>query len=630
MRKVFSYVRFSTKEQAKGDSLRRQKEMGEAWVARHASEGFVLDESLKLDKGTSAYTGKNLRESNPLGGFIARVKAGKIPRGSVLMLENLDRFSRQPVRRVYGLFCSIVEHGIDVLTLKPEQMITMANIDKMEVVMPVIISMQLGFEESAKKGERISAAQTKKKQSIRDGGPVGQDRKGGNGAPAWLLWSKTKQRYLEKPEVVKAIQYAFKRLVEAGMHIAVKELNQGDAVDWSPRTGWSKSYIQSLLRTRSVLGEYAPHKIVIDETTRQRTRVPDGPPITGFYPRIIDDKLYYAAIAAVGKRCRRPGRVSKTEPFVNLFAGLAKMVDGQLGYIVTTMRPDGTRLRRFMSKGHTKCLPDSCSVGINYDLVERAVVGLLRDLKPNALSPKCGASERQIEKRVKTLAGMDARLLELRKALTSDPTKAVADLQDAIAKLQAQRDAEQREIDNLSIQKATVDMQPVEEFQSVLDFIHAKPKKDHYELRLRLQSLIGAMVEEIILDPHMMPNRRCTADMCVKLRNGRTCWRYNIAEEVPEEVMTMIDAGEDAGDTKSFVVSPTTDGGFSTFKWPKTMDAIRDRTAKFPEPKHHTGPMVKPTAKAKPSLEKKGTAKKPAAKKAKAASKKTAKRKARK
>src|SRR5262245_48096950 len=53
---AYSYSRFSSAEQAKGDSLRRQEEARDAWLAK---AGAKLDTSLTLrDEGVSAFSGK--------------------------------------------------------------------------------------------------------------------------------------------------------------------------------------------------------------------------------------------------------------------------------------------------------------------------------------------------------------------------------------------------------------------------------------------------------------------------------------------------------------------------------------------------------------------------------------------
>src|SRR5438874_134307 len=92
---AFSYLRFSSPEQAKGDSVRRQDALRDAWLAK---SGAVLDTSLTLhDKGVSAFTGKHRQnpDRHALAAFLKLIEAGKVPHGSYLLIENLDRLSRE-------------------------------------------------------------------------------------------------------------------------------------------------------------------------------------------------------------------------------------------------------------------------------------------------------------------------------------------------------------------------------------------------------------------------------------------------------------------------------------------------------------------------------------------------------
>ena len=51
MKRAYSYIRFSTPEQLKGDSLRRQLETSRAYAEKH---GLLLDDSLR-DIGIAAF-----------------------------------------------------------------------------------------------------------------------------------------------------------------------------------------------------------------------------------------------------------------------------------------------------------------------------------------------------------------------------------------------------------------------------------------------------------------------------------------------------------------------------------------------------------------------------------------------
>ncbi len=93
---AIGYVRFSTPEQAKGDSERRQVAATEAWCRRN---GIALDGSLSLrGLGVPAYRGKHRSDKAALGQFLEAVKQGEVPKGSFLIIENLDRLTREEER----------------------------------------------------------------------------------------------------------------------------------------------------------------------------------------------------------------------------------------------------------------------------------------------------------------------------------------------------------------------------------------------------------------------------------------------------------------------------------------------------------------------------------------------------
>ena len=85
---AYSYIRVSTPEQAKCDSVRRQTERTVAWCDRR---GIHLDTSERLIHLGSGRTGKHRSDKYALGRFLAKVEQGDIPKGSYLVIENLDR-----------------------------------------------------------------------------------------------------------------------------------------------------------------------------------------------------------------------------------------------------------------------------------------------------------------------------------------------------------------------------------------------------------------------------------------------------------------------------------------------------------------------------------------------------------
>ncbi len=108
MNRAISYLRFSSPKQQFTDSYRRQTVNTEKYCK---ANNLILDSRLE-DLGVSAWTGKNLDDESALGGFLKMVKAGQIPKGTVLICENLDRISRGKILEAVSLFTQILKAGL--------------------------------------------------------------------------------------------------------------------------------------------------------------------------------------------------------------------------------------------------------------------------------------------------------------------------------------------------------------------------------------------------------------------------------------------------------------------------------------------------------------------------------------
>src|SRR5262245_40157940 len=177
---AYSYLRFSSPQQAAGDSLRRQQELRDGWLAR---SGVVLDESLSLkDEGVSAFTGGH--RANPdrhaLAAFLELVKQGRrIPRGSYLVVESLDRLSREHIRPALTLLLNLIDHGIRIVQLLPVEAVYDEHVEPM-ALMQAIMELSRGHSESRMKSERVGRAWEQKKKHAGQDGPITRR------CPSWL------------------------------------------------------------------------------------------------------------------------------------------------------------------------------------------------------------------------------------------------------------------------------------------------------------------------------------------------------------------------------------------------------------------------------------------------------------
>lgn len=111
---AYSYIRFSTPDQIKGDSLRRQIEASHRYATEH---NLTLDETLNVrDLGVSAFSGMNF-ERGALGQFIVAIDNGRVAPDSYLLMESLDRLSRLPVPDALAIFQAIISRGITIVTM---------------------------------------------------------------------------------------------------------------------------------------------------------------------------------------------------------------------------------------------------------------------------------------------------------------------------------------------------------------------------------------------------------------------------------------------------------------------------------------------------------------------------------
>jgi DNA invertase Pin-like site-specific DNA recombinase len=89
--------------------------MAAAYARQH---GLELDVDLTFhDLGKSAFRGQNVGEAGRLGDFLEAVKVGLVPPGSMLLVEQLDRISRQAARKALRVLEDIVDAGVSVATM---------------------------------------------------------------------------------------------------------------------------------------------------------------------------------------------------------------------------------------------------------------------------------------------------------------------------------------------------------------------------------------------------------------------------------------------------------------------------------------------------------------------------------
>jgi DNA invertase Pin-like site-specific DNA recombinase len=142
-------MRFSSLPQGTGDSIRRQTLARDAWCLKNKVH---LDESTTLhDLGKSAFRGEHKKnpDRHALAGFLEMVKAGKVPRGSYLIVEALDRLTHEDIQPALMLILGLLQDGIHVVQLSPHEAIYTDKSGPHEVML-MVVELMRGNSESAR------------------------------------------------------------------------------------------------------------------------------------------------------------------------------------------------------------------------------------------------------------------------------------------------------------------------------------------------------------------------------------------------------------------------------------------------------------------------------------------------
>jgi len=367
-----SYLRFSTPKQQWGDSTRRQIAGSEAWSAK---AGIPLSKLALADKGVSALRGKNRSIEHALGQFLELAKKGDGPvrRGDYLIIENLDRLSREEERTALRLWLDILDAGINIVQLSPETIFQHERSDMTDIIR-AIIELSRGHSESRMKSERVTAAWGNRKRMARENGDTIT-----RALPAWIEERGGKRRLI--PARAAVVKRIFEMGVAGyGLSSIVKRLT-GEGVPPFGRSGkWVRSYVADILKDRRAVGELQPR-------TRYG-RADDGPPIPNYFPAIVSEEQWLAARAGAAERRHKTGRMMSDR--VHIFSCLLKHArDGDT--ICAAMQTGGRRPRE-QERITKRVLRNKASMEgrkpcytFSLDVFEQAILSMLAEIDPREI-----------------------------------------------------------------------------------------------------------------------------------------------------------------------------------------------------------------------------------------------------
>ncbi|EKL0031214.1 recombinase family protein [Vibrio vulnificus] len=272
---VYLYIRFSRKTQEDGDSERRQYEYAKKIAQKY---NLTINHDLR-DRGYSAFKGTH-RKTGKLGRFIQDVDNGIVAKGSILIVESLDRLSREAPFYAQKLFNDLMYKGITVITSSDEAVYNEQEFNKRsEAFYRVYGVMQRAFEESDRK--QLNSIGSIKGKIARV--EKGEHTSNFTGLPFWITNNQSEYVLNSLAEPVKLIvnwslegvgaTEISRRLAEIGI-----KSPQGKEI-------WGITTISNVLKNHSLFGKATMEL----NYTRDGVNIKEPYEFEGIYPSIISE-----------------------------------------------------------------------------------------------------------------------------------------------------------------------------------------------------------------------------------------------------------------------------------------------------------------------------------------------------
>jgi len=302
MAKAYAYIRLSSQAQAAGDGERRQRDTAQEFSTRH---GYEIVDYLQ-DIGKSAF-----RSSNALHGelaeFLKIAQKGTLEKGTLLIVESVDRLSRDELQPSIRLLLNIFDYGLLLGIISEDKIFSEINFDDF---LQLLNDMARSNKESAMKSVRSLENWKTKREKAKKGIPVTKQ------CPHWMKVKNGKFKLI--PERVEIVKRIFAWYSEGKGQGKIADLLTENGVQaWNKRKPvWHQSYIFKLLHNRAVIGEYLP-----EVTTAGGRKIIET--IEGYYPAIIDRDTF--ELIQDKTRLRRENHAGrKGKKYANLFQGMTR------------------------------------------------------------------------------------------------------------------------------------------------------------------------------------------------------------------------------------------------------------------------------------------------------------------
>lgn len=439
---AYSYIRFSSKKQEQGDSVRRQTELAEKYSI---ANNLTLSEKNFQDLGISAFKEGN-RPS--LGDMLEAIEQGAIESGSTIIIESLDRLSRRGIDVTQQIIKSILQHNVYIASLVDGLLLNRESVNDLVSVIRIALAADLAYKESEKKSQRLRETKQQQRQRALNGEVINKI------LPFWLARDNDRFVFSDRLDAVKRIIELKQKGL--GTNKIAKTLNDEG---FSPlrSAGWNHTTVGKTLKSVALYGAYQT-----SETTKDR-KVILLDIVEDYYPAVIS-KEEFMLLQSDAKQ-NKPGYKSDK----NAFTGLLKHECG--GALVRKFHVVTGRTYQYHVCANAR--DGKCSVTQNFKNIETALFKILKELK---LEKKTTLDSTLVQERSETqekIQDLNQMLLSVKKPPVS-VLQTIGNLEEKLQELDQAINQQQ----HLAISEQSVDLNLLQEI------------KDPVELNMMLKRVI--------------------------------------------------------------------------------------------------------------------------------------------
>jgi DNA invertase Pin-like site-specific DNA recombinase len=396
---AISYARVSNERQLRGEGMRRQLKGTREWIEKHPELRIRLDLELS-DAARSAWKGDHVtKDDAALGKLLKMVETDELRPPLMVIVEALDRLSRQNPWQAQSQLAGLVSRGIIVATTQDDQLYSLDS--GIGDIILSVVAMSRAHEESESKSQRVRQTKTMRVlQSMETKQVLHQN------VPHWLV----------VPEAVSATNRLTRRVCKVERHTETVRLMYEMALfhgatyitSWLMRNRqafgrsgkWNTWYVRQILTSRATIGHLEAKSGIIEN----------------IFPPVVPEELWLRVQAAMEARRGHSG--AKTRSFINVLAGFCRCADCD-----GNMRVNGnaaTGYRYYECKNHSSF--HTCANRSRYrvDMVEEAILSNIGWIPISTPAHEAPANVHLLVENLETLKAREARLAEQLQKLDSD------------------------------------------------------------------------------------------------------------------------------------------------------------------------------------------------------------------